>query len=319
MEIWQYNPTEDKERWDSLVDVAPQATFMHKRAYIDYHGDRIKDFSLLAVDGRGRLLGALPACEVNGVVTSHAGLTYGGWLTNATLVNGNTMLKMTQLMVQALKEWGYKRLIYKPVPTIYHRCPAQDDLYAMWRCGATIEGMNLSSAVQLDSEWQPPFNRGNRSNMSHAVASGVETRVSDDWAYYWHLLGEVLGTRYRATPVHTLEEITRLKSLFPDNIVLHTAVHDGSIVAGVVVYYTDAVAHCQYIAAGEQGRTLRALPLLMHDIMTHARERGCRYLDYGTSNEYGGHLLNESLLEQKARLGGRGVVYPILILELNRW
>lgn len=315
--IRQYNAAQDRERWDELVAVAPQATFLHSRDYMDYHGERITDCSLMATDERGRLLAVLPASVHQGIVTSHGGLTYGGWLTDARHVTGNEMVDMMRALVRYCREAGYHRLHYKPVPYIYHRCPAQDDIYCLWRHGAVVSAMNLSAVIELDGAMQPPFNRGSRSSVTHAANCGVRTHVSDCWGEYWRLLSEVLDERYQASPVHSLDEITRLAAAFPDNIALHVATLDSVIVAGVVVYYTHTVAHCQYIAAGAAGRKLRALPLLMRDIMDSARARGCRYMDFGTSNQYGGRLLNSSLLEQKARMGGRGVVYPTYTISFD--
>ena len=37
--------------------------------------------------------------------------------------------------------------------------------------------------------------------------------------------------------------------------------------------------------------------------------KDCKYLDFGTSNEEGGKVLNTSLIYQKEGFGGRGVVY----------
>ena len=47
--------------WDALVSRSRNGTFLHCRAYMDYHRDRFTDCSLLAVDG-DRLVTALPAC-----------------------------------------------------------------------------------------------------------------------------------------------------------------------------------------------------------------------------------------------------------------
>ena len=45
-EIKRYTPT-DKERWNSCVREAKNATFLLDRAYMDYHQDRFADASLL--------------------------------------------------------------------------------------------------------------------------------------------------------------------------------------------------------------------------------------------------------------------------------
>ena len=81
------------------------------------------------------------------------------------------------------------------------------------------------------------------------------------------------------------------------------------------MYYTATVAHSQYIAASPQGRQVKALPLLFQHLIATAKADGFKYFDFGISTEKSGTYLNEGLLQQKSRLGGRGVIYPIFKLE----
>ena len=317
IEIKRYDATRDRDRWDELVGRSSQGTLLHYRAYMDYHSDRFADCSLMALES-DRPVALLPACLIDGELFSHAGLTYGGWLTEARHVTGNTMLDIIEAMCRWMEAEGINALHYKAVPHIYHRAPAQDDLYALWRHGATVEAMNLSAAVDVRAGERPPFNRGSVSSVHHARRAGVTVNRCDDWAAFWQILNELLDERYNARPVHSLDEITRLAAAFPHQITLLTATApDGEMLGGTVLYLSPTVAHCQYIATSERGRQLRVLPLVMSEAYNMARSRGCRYLDYGTSNERGGTVLNASLLDQKARLGGRGVAYTTYRLSLT--
>ena len=72
-----------------------------------------------------------------------------------------------------------------------------------------------------------------------------------------------------------------------------------------------SVAHAQYIAASLQGRELKALTLLLDWLIGHYAEREFRFFDFGISTEQHGTILNRGLVQQKCRLGGRGILYPI--------
>lgn len=48
------------EAWDGLVDGSWNGTFLHKRRFLSYHGERFRDVSLLVEDTRGRLMGVFP-------------------------------------------------------------------------------------------------------------------------------------------------------------------------------------------------------------------------------------------------------------------
>lgn len=299
--------------WDALVSRSRNGTFLHCRAYMDYHRDRFTDCSLLAVDG-DRLVTALPACCDGDVLYSHAGLTYGGWLLPPTHFDVTTMLAVMDATTQWMRQHGFARLVYKPVPHIFHRYPADDDLYALWRCGAVVTGCNVSTTIDLS---QPiAMGHGCKGGLNVSRRAGVTVGRSDDWAAYWQLLEDVLRERHQATPVHTLDEMLRLRDCFPDNIHLYTATISGTIVAGIVTYTTHTVMHCQYTASGEQGRRSRALAPLIAHLIEVATKQGLRYLDFGTSNADQGHWLDEGLVQQKSQYGGRSIVFPTLTLTI---
>lgn len=297
-----------------MVDRSRNGTFMHRRDYMDYHGDRFRDFSLVARDGDS-IIAILPACVNGDTVTSHAGLTYGGWLTPSRHFDITVMLKVWEVATSLMRDEGITTFIYKPVPHIYHRYPCEEDLYAVFRDGGRICESNISTTIDLDEPL--PFDRGNKHNVNIAVKSGVVAGESHHWEEYWQVLNAVLQEKYGKSPVHSLEEITMLSSRFPQHIRLYTATAYGEMLAGVVMYYFgNEVAHCQYIASTKHGRQLKALTFLFQYLIDEASKAGYRYFDFGTSNENGGLYLNEGLVQQKCRLGGRGIVYNTYKVKL---
>ena len=274
---------------------------------MDYHSDRFTDFSLMARDG-GNVIAVLPACREGETLYSHRGLTYGSWLLPLRHFDVTTMLELWELSLRFLRKSGITSIVYKPVPHIYHRYPCEDDLYAVFRAGGTLIESNISTTIDLDEPLA--LDRGNRRNVNLALKSGVVVGESVDWDGYWHVLDELLMSKYGKHPVHTLDEIKLLQSRFPENIKLYTATCEEELMAGVVMYCCgNEVAHCQYIASTEAGRRVKALTLLFSYLIKEMSQVGFRYFDFGISTEQGGHYLNEGLVRQKSRLGGRGIVY----------
>ena len=118
----------NQREWDSFVAGAKNGTFLFLRDYMDYHADRFADHSLMIYEN-GRLGAMLPANVIDDCVTSHGGLTFGGLVT-ATRMTAAKMLAVFETMRAMLKEAGIARLVYKPVPHIFHAYPAEEDLYA---------------------------------------------------------------------------------------------------------------------------------------------------------------------------------------------
>lgn len=135
-EIRKYNDA-DKEVWNAYVEHARNATFLFNRNYMDYHSDRFKDYSLMFYKN-GKLHSLLPAHEREEIFCSHFGLTYGGLIMNKD-VTAADVVQLFKELNEYLRQQGFKKVLYKPVPWVYHQMPSEEDLYAIyWVCKARI-------------------------------------------------------------------------------------------------------------------------------------------------------------------------------------
>ncbi|MDE5876715.1 MAG: GNAT family N-acetyltransferase [Muribaculaceae bacterium] len=302
-----------RDVWDRLVRTSANGTFLLTRDYMEYHSDRFSDYSLIVLkDGDPFVL--LPAnLTSDGVLHSHQGLTYGGWVVPCRHFDGNDMLEIFSLAADYCRHTGICAIDYKPIPWIYTRQPAQDDLYALFRHNARLTECNLSCTIDLSAN--PGFNKLQTRHLRKAISSGAVTGPTEDTDSFWAMLMCCLEERHEAVPVHTVQEMKLLQKRFPENIRLFVSTLHGEMHAGVCIYDTGLTAHCQYIATTETGRRLGLLTLLMdyliHDIYSHRR-----YFDFGTSNEHAGLTLNNGLLRQKSSLGGSGVAYQRWLINL---
>jgi len=300
-------------RWDDFVRASRNGTFLHQRGYMDYHSDRFDDCSLVAsIDGK--LCALLPACIEGDTLWSHRGLTYGGWIVPLKHFDVTVMMAVMDAAALWMKDNGIKRFVYKAIPHIYHRYPCEEDLYALFRHGASLTETNISTTIDLTCPL--PLDRGNKSGANAARKAGIRVGESDDWEGYWQLLSSLLDERYDTRPVHSIQEIRLLQGRFPNNIRLYTATLGTELLAGVVLYLSMPVAHCQYIGATPLGKESKALTLLFEHLINEYQRLGFRYFDFGISNEDHGRYLNEGLVRQKSRLGGRGIAYNIFEISL---
>ena len=125
-EIVRYTP-ELKAQWDSFVRKSRNGTFLFLRDYMDYHRQRFTDFSLL-IFHKQSLVALLPLNkEADGSVASHSGLTYGGLITDKK-GRAEKVMKLFECLNTWLRDAGIRRVVYRPVPWIYHEMPAEEDL-----------------------------------------------------------------------------------------------------------------------------------------------------------------------------------------------
>lgn len=303
-EIKRYAPT-DKERWNSYVREAKNATFLLDRAYMDYHQDRYLDASLLFYK-EGRLYALLPAHIANDTLYTHLGLTYGGLVMDDRVTASDTLCLFEELNTY-LRIQHIKRVVYRPTPSIYHLTPAEEDLYALFKvCNAQLVARNISSAIHLAHPLK--WNRDRKYGINRCAKNGIEIKQSTDFAAFWQVLDDNLMNKYGAKPVHSLQEIELLHQRFPHDIQLYVACKDNMVLGGTVLYLTPNVVHTQYISASPEGKQLRTLDGLFHFLLHQSWDEQ-QYFDFGTSTLQDGHLLNASLIHQKEGFGGRAICY----------
>lgn len=302
-DVVRYNSS-FRDAWDNLVRYSKNGTFLFSRDYMEYHSDRFQDLSFLAFKN-GVVKALIPGNKNSDVFFSHQGLTYGGIIMSPELVTTD-VINIFHLFNARLIEFGIKEVIYKPVPYIYHKMPAQEDIYVLHLLHAEKTGCHIASVIRHSARIK--FRESRLSGIRKSIKAGLITEPSDDFMGFWDLLTGNLVRTYNIKPVHSLEEISILKSRFPENIRLYVARHNGEIVAGTVIYLTDNVAHVQYISANDSGKRLGALDLLFNELITNDFA-GVPFFDFGSSSEQMGNYLNEKLIFQKEGFGGRGIVY----------
>lgn len=304
------------DRWDDIVAKSANGTFLHSRRFLSYHGSRFEDLSVM-VSLKGEFVAAFPAARSpadNGTVVSHPGLTYGGIVHNGG-ISGDRMLDVLDCLSRHYRDLGMKRLLYKVVPYIYSIAPSQDDIYALWRFGATRVRCDLAVAIDLGHRLR--LSQRRERGLRKAMRSVVVRRNVGAFDDFWFLLTENLTRKHEATPVHNLEDVFLLVQRFPENIELYGAFVDDVLVAGVLLFKMPRVWHAQYIASSEQGYDLSALDVVFDEIIRDTKAAGVRYFDFGTCNENGGLILNAGLYRFKAEFGGAGVAYEQYELGLG--
>lgn len=309
--IIHYTP-ERRDEWNAFVADSKNGTFLFNRDYMDYHADRFTDGSLMIYENAGRKLLALLPANIRGKeMVSHGGLTYGGLVVGPAMTTP-VFVQVFQALCDHLRQLGLNSFVYKTVPFIYHRLPAEEDRYALFLSKATLFRRDTLSVRRIGTGAKIQERR--RRGMKKAANAGLTVRLSQDYQAFWEILEANLKEQHGTSPVHSLAEITLLAERFPDNIQL-AACYDGDrMLAGTVLYRTPTVLHAQYIGSSRDGRDAGALDLLFGSIETFARDE--IWFDFGISNETGS-VLNLGLIEFKEGFAARTVVHDYYSVDLN--
>jgi len=298
-------------QWNEFVAQSKNGTFLFHRDFMEYHNDRFKDYSLIVFEGENPVA-LLPAHRVEGAVYSHLGLTYGG-LVLGNKIKLSNVINIVKQLLQYLHENGISKLHIKAIPHIYHKVPAEEMEYVLFLANAKI--IRRDSLAVIDNSYPLKIAAGRMEGVKKGRINKFKLEESDNLNLFWNdVLIPNLQKRHNTLPVHTLEEISHLKNLFPHAIKLFTVWHNKGIAAGTIIFETETVAHAQYISANDDKNHTGSLDFLYHEIIT--KVYACKkYFDFGISNEQQGRKLNEGLAFWKESFGARTMVHDFYEVE----
>ena len=303
IEVIHYTDTY-KKLWDEFVQKSKNGVFLFFRDYMEYHSDRFEDNSLLFFENN-KLIALLPANRDHEGLVSHGGLTFGGIVADEGMTITGMLHVFEQLTVHLNKE-GFRKIIYKPIPHIYHRVPAEEDLYILFARGGRLMRRDLSTTISLRNRL--PYAKGRKWSINKAKKAGITVRPSADFDRFMKIEEDVLRKYHQKTPIHTAAEIAMLVGRFPQNIKLFAAYRQTEMQAGVIIYESAHVAHAQYIAATDEGREVGASDLVLDHLIQNVYSEKT-YFDFGISTEHAGYHLNSGLALYKENFGGRAIAY----------
>lgn len=295
--------------WAIVLSASKNGLFLFDREFIEYHGDRFTDLSVIAYADEKPV--ALMPAAINlksGEAVSHPGLTFGGAILHRNL-RSSMSISLINSMLDKLRDFGAKSLKIKLVPQLFGSYPAAELDYALWRRGFKLVRRDLSSILPLHNSL--PFNKSKNQSIKKAKRAGLLVGEASTTEFF-SLLEEVLRVQHGITPVHTHAEIKLLMTRFPSNIIIRAARSTGKILAGTMIFLYEHVWHTQYLACGTEGRELGALDLVIGAVKDEAIAANARYLSFGISTEAEGSVLNEGLLWQKESYGARAITYDFV-------
>lgn len=302
--------SEHRATWDDVVKKSKNGNFLHLRDYMDYHADRFDEQSVI-VFKQGKPIAVFPCNRSGNEIVSHGGLTYAG-LIYGNNVHAAGVLEIFLELATYYKAADAQKIVYKAIPHLFHKYPAEEDLYALHRLGARLIRRDISSAIKLDSRIK--FSDSRKCTIRKSAKLGVEVREGNFFDQYHQLLAQVIA-KFGSDPVHSVAELELLKSRLPNGIRLFGAFHGEQLLAGTIIYDFGHIVHTQYLASSDAGREVGALDFILAHLIEHTFADKA-YFSFGISTEQNGQYLNEGLIFQKEGFGGRGVVHDFYELDL---
>ena len=313
-----------EEEWDKFIKSSRNGTFLNSRRFLNYHPpDRFYDSSLMFFKKK-KLIGVIPAAiikeNIKKIYFSHPGSTFGGIILGKE-TKLSSVFEIVNELISYSKENDINEIIIKTSPKIYHTYPSDDVDFSLFKNGFKIKKRDLTTTIFLP-HFNTPLGVSMDSRCKRAIRQakeiGLEIHKDDDICRYWKILKQNLKEKYDTKPTHTLEEIKKLKALFPKKIQLFTAHRDEIMVGGILTFITNTTIHTQYIAMLYEYQKLRPLNAVFNNIIQYASQNGFLYLNFGVSTEKFGEIINWNLFNFKESFGGRGILHDLFYLDLRK-
>jgi hypothetical protein len=141
------------------------------------------------------------------------------------------------------------------------------------------------------------------SNARAADRKGITLSTSPEYLQdLYRLVDRNLVEKYNRKPIHSFLELQSLCESFPKKISIFTMILEDEVLAGAVIFESLSCLHIQYLAANNQGKTLRAQDLLIRELYELAKTNN-RNLSFGKSTSGFDATLNERLFRFKSEYG----------------
>jgi hypothetical protein len=301
----------DCENWNAFIGQAKNATFLFHRDFMEYHKDRFEDYSLIVLDNE-KWVAVLPANIVGKEIFSHQGLTYGGLVYNESLKLSSVIVIFKNIL-SFLNENNIEKLQLKLIPSVYNQKPAEELNYALFLVNAQLTRRDSLAVIDLSKSYS--LSKIRKRGVKNGINNGLIIKEVNDFEEFWNeILIPNLALKHQAKPVHSLEEIAKLKALFPKKIRQFNVYDNEVIVAGTTVFESESVAHCQYISGKEDKNELGGIDFLFHHLITEVFKNK-HFFDFGISNENQGRSLNDGLSYWKESFGANIIVQDFYEVE----
>lgn len=303
-----------KDKWDDFVlNKSANGTFLQTKQFLNYHGDKFQDASLIIYKGNDTIVAVVPACIIydgkRKVFSSHVGSTFGGIIIGENFYNIEHVDAILTTLEEYLAKEQYEEVCIKCTSEIFSKKNVNLLYYFLFQRGYTSydEISCYIDFINYKEDITSNFTAGRRRDYKYSLKQELvfrQLQCREEIEKFYDILCENLA-KFDAKPVHKLEELIEFKKeRLQDIVEFYGVFHEEKMIAGSMVFkFLDKVFHTQYLAADQGYLKMFPMNFLDTNLIQTAKDRGFRYFSFGTSTEEHGKVLNKHLAQFKEGFG----------------
>ena len=262
----------DRQAWNAFVYAEPEATFFHRFEWRDVLSRAFghRSHHLLA-ERAGQIVGVLPLAEVKSVLFGHALIStpfcvYGGIVAR----DAGAFQALEHAACELARRLGVDYLEMRNRAKRHEGWPSKD-LYVTFR-----------KPIDEDSEMNLlAIPRKQRAMVRKGIKEGCVAELDMGVERHYTMYSESL--RNLGTPVFSRRYLEILREVFGEDCGVLTVTHAGTPIASCRNFYFRDEVLPYYGGGTLAARAVGGNDYMYWEIMERARQRGCRWFDYGRS------------------------------------
>ena len=308
------------DEWDSFIERSNNGTIFHKQRFLSYHITRsFHDHSLL-FKKRGRIVAVFPAAKQQKkskkILFSHPGASFGGVVYRD--LTYEDCQKILELIEKEALENNFDDIFIIQPPTVF--CKYQNDEivdYCLRRRNYNSNENYLTSVLLVEQNVNNQIRKICRNkNRSESYYNKLieKNSLSFKWVSRFDDFYPILiknKKKHNASPTHSLEELEKLRLLFP-NDVLQLMLYKDDAIGGMTIFRANQKSIIIFYSMFDyKYNSLQPITLLMQYLIRWSNKNNIKIIDYGVSHQPSSKSsspaklleLNKSLIRFKEEFG----------------
>lgn len=297
-----------EETFDNFViNESINGTIYNTQKFLKTHlENKFKDETIMIYKG-DKLISVVPCCKFDNKYFSHKGCTFGGIIISKSVNNITDLDEIIKIIFN-----HYDNKIQLRMADYIYNNENIDCLYYLLNT-KTIQKNELSWFVATDNKWY--LNLDNKRNQKYLEKFEKDINniiyiatCKEDYFLFYNILQQNLNKNHNTEPTHNLNEFLNFSEIMKNEHKLYLAKNGDEILGGVYVVLTNK--NCWYTFYITRNINTKndncSVIAIMKKICIDAYNDGVKFIDYGTSTENNGELLNLGLSSYKEKsFGGK--------------
>lgn len=313
--IRRYNKT-DLENWENFVNHSSNGTIFHLRNFLSYHVDRnFNDHSLIFEKNR-KIIAVFPAVIKNrnyeDILYSHPGASFGGF------VFDDISFQESNFIIKILEDYciknNFKRIFFIHTPNIYFNQLNETLEYVLLWNKYQAKEIYISSIIEIQNDLKSIdylHSRKKRYIKNYLSNNFLKIKWENDFDKFYPILLEN-KRRHNIYPTHSLDELKKINSLYPNSLHLLLLYNDKTVIGGTLnIIINQQCAMMFYNMIDYNYVDFQPATIQIYESINWALENKLRYLDLGVSQkpkDKNPLTPHETLINFKEQLGAKSII-----------